>query len=51
MRQLDRRCGPLLPANRAAIEALELVKLETLAEELLDFSGAADLLRWLDLQG
>jgi predicted transposase YdaD len=50
LRQLDRRCGPLLPATRAAIEALELVKLETLAEELLDFTGAADLLRWLELQ-
>jgi predicted transposase YdaD len=51
LRQLDRRCGPLLPATRAAIEALNLVWLETLAEELLDFSGTADLLRWLDLQG
>jgi predicted transposase YdaD len=50
LRQLDRRCGPLLPATRAAIEALELPQLETLAEELLDFSGAADLLRWLELQ-
>lgn len=51
LRLLERRCGPLLPATRAAIEALELVQLETLAEELLDFSGAADLLRWLELQG
>jgi hypothetical protein len=29
---------------------LELAQLETLAEELLDFSGAAALLRWLELQ-
>ncbi len=50
LRLLERRCGPLLPATRAAIEALELAQLETLAEELLDFSGAADLLRWLELQ-
>lgn len=50
LRQLDRRCGPLLPATRAAIKALELSQLESLAEELLDFSGAADLLRWLELQ-
>jgi predicted transposase YdaD len=50
LRQLERRCGPLLPATRVAIEALELAQLETLAEELLDFSGAADLLRWLELQ-
>lgn len=50
LRQLDRRCGPLLPATRAAIEALELPQLESLAEELLDFTGAADLLRWLELQ-
>ena len=54
LRQLDRRCGPLLPATRAAtraaIEALELPQLESLAEELLDFGGAADLLRWLELQ-
>jgi predicted transposase YdaD len=51
LRLLERRCGPLLPATRAAIEALELPQLETLAEELLDFSGTADLLRWLELQG
>jgi predicted transposase YdaD len=50
LRLLERRCGPLLPATRAAIEALELPQLESLAEELLDFSGAADLLRWLELQ-
>jgi hypothetical protein len=31
-------------------ELLELVQLETLAEELLDFSGTADPLRWLELQ-
>ena len=37
-------------AYTAAIEALELPQLESLAEELLDFSGAADLLRWLELQ-
>jgi len=51
LRQLDRRCGPLLPATRAAIEAQELLQLESLAEELLDFGGTADLLHWLELQG
>ena len=51
LRLLERRCGPLLPATRAAIEALELPQLESLAEELLEFGGTADLLRWLELQG
>jgi hypothetical protein len=48
LRLLRRRCGELAPATTARIEALELDQLEALADSLLDFSGAADLERWLD---
>ena len=48
LRQLLRRCGELPPATTARIEALSLDRLEELADSLLDFSGAADLQRWLD---
>ena len=48
MRQLNRRCGPLSDASIARIQALPLQQLETLAEALLDFSGASDLEAWLN---
>jgi len=48
MRQLNRRCGPLSDATTARIQALPLKQLETLAEALLDFSGASDLEAWLN---
>ncbi len=47
LRQLNRRCGPLSAATTAQIEALPLEQLESLADALLDFSGAADLQAWL----
>ena len=48
LRQLNRRCGPLSDATTARIQALPLQQLETLAEALLDFSGASDLEAWLN---
>ncbi len=50
LRQLNRRCGDLMPAVRSRVEALSLLKLEQLSEDLLDFSGVADLEIWLDRQ-
>ena len=47
LRQLNRRCGPLGADTTARIQALALEQLETLAEDLLDFSGPADLAAWL----
>ena len=47
MRLLNRRCGPLSDATTARIQALPLEQLETLADALLDFAGAADLEAWL----
>ena len=47
IRQLNRRCGPLSDATTARIQSLPLEQLETLADALLDFAGAADLEAWL----
>jgi predicted transposase YdaD len=50
-RLLNRRCGPLSEATTSRIQALPLEQLEALTEALLDFSGPADLTRWLALHG
>jgi predicted transposase YdaD len=47
LRQLTRRVGILSPMLQAQVEALPLAQLEALGEALLDFSGQADLERWL----
>ncbi|MBJ7901502.1 MAG: DUF2887 domain-containing protein [Cyanobacteria bacterium RI_101] len=47
LRQLTRKCGQLTSAQVAQVEGLELEALERLGEDLLDFSGAADLVAWL----
>jgi hypothetical protein len=44
---LNRRCGPLTEATTARIQALQIDKLEALADALLDFQGPADLAAWL----
>jgi hypothetical protein len=51
LRQLQRRFGPLPPAQQAQIQALPLAQLEALAEALLDFQGPADLAAWLRGEG
>ena len=48
LRQLNRRCGELMPAVRSRLEALSLPQLEQLGEDLLDFDGLGDLQSWLD---
>ena len=47
LRLLNRRCGPLIDATTAQIQALPVEKLEALADALLDFQGQADLAAWL----
>ena len=47
LRLLERRCGPLQPAQRATISALPLERLEALVDVVLDFQGTNDLLQWL----
>ena len=51
LRQLARRCGPLSEATTARIQSLPLEQLEALAEALLDFQGADDLMTWLSSNG
>jgi len=47
LRLLQRRCGALTTEQQARLRALPLVRLEALAEALLDFQGPADLEAWL----
>ena len=47
LRLLTRRCGPLNEATTAQIQALQIDKLEALADALLDFQGPDDLATWL----
>jgi len=47
LRQLNLRCGPLSEVTTSRIQAMPLEQLEALTEALLDFSGPADLTRWL----
>jgi Domain of unknown function (DUF4351) len=48
MRLLNRRIGTVEPELQERIRHLPLNQLEDLAEALLDFSNAADLVTWLD---
>ena len=47
LRQLSRRLGPLPVSQMGRIWKLELIKIEALAEALLEFTSRADLARWL----
>ncbi|MEB3361774.1 MAG: DUF4351 domain-containing protein, partial [Synechococcaceae cyanobacterium] len=47
LRLLNRRCGPLTDATTAQIQALQIDKLEALADALFDFQDPADLSAWL----
>ena len=47
IRQLARRFGNLDQASRETLAAMPLLRLEQLAEDLLDFSGPGDLQAWL----
>ena len=48
LRLLTKRFDMLTPATESKIRSLSLDKLEKLGEALLDFSGASDLLAWLE---
>jgi predicted transposase YdaD len=47
MRLLIRRLGSLDQASQETLAAMPLLRLEQLAEDLLDFSGPGDLQAWL----
>jgi len=47
MRLLPRRIGTISPQLQERITELSLTQLEDLAEALLDFSNAEDLVHWL----
>jgi predicted transposase/invertase (TIGR01784 family) len=47
LRLLNRRVGTLPETVQAQVEALPLERMETLALDLLDFTGLADLENWL----
>jgi predicted transposase/invertase (TIGR01784 family) len=51
LRQLTRRVGILPSEIRSQVESLNLEKLESLGEALLDFSSGADLVEWLRVLG
>ncbi|WP_009631940.1 Rpn family recombination-promoting nuclease/putative transposase [Synechocystis sp. PCC 7509] len=48
LKQLTRKLGSLSPQLTATVSNLTLERLEALAEDLLDFTSAADLDSWLD---
>jgi hypothetical protein len=48
LRQLTRRIGNVTPAMQAQVQALSLNQLESLGEELLDFSEPSDLTTWIN---
>ena len=47
LRQLVRRCGMIGPELQAQLETLDVERLESLAEDLLDFTSVTDLEVWL----
>ncbi len=49
LKLLTRRVGAVPESLRTQIEALPIAEIESLGEALLDFSGVADLERWLTL--
>ncbi len=50
LRILQKRVGSLDPSHVKQIEKLSVAELETLGEDLLDFSSVIDLDRWLQRQ-
>ncbi|WP_310418964.1 Rpn family recombination-promoting nuclease/putative transposase [Chamaesiphon sp. OTE_8_metabat_110] len=49
LRQLARKFGTISPEIQAQVNSLTLDRVESLAEDLLDFTQMADLINWLDL--
>ena len=48
LKQLTRKLGTITPEVRAQVNSLNIERLESLGEDLLDFSQMSDLLAWLD---
>jgi hypothetical protein len=47
LRQLNRKLGVITPEIRSRVNSLDIDKLESLGEDLLDFTSMADLEAWL----
>jgi Domain of unknown function (DUF4351) len=47
LRQLTRKLGVITPEIRSRVNSLDIDKLESLGEDLLDFTSMADLEAWL----
>jgi predicted transposase/invertase (TIGR01784 family) len=48
LKQLNRKLGNINPEIRSQVNSLTIDKLESLGEDLLDFTQMSDLLAWLD---
>ena len=48
LKQLTRKLGTISPEVRSSIHSLNIDLLESLGEDLLDFTQMSDLLAWLD---
>ncbi|WP_309744415.1 Rpn family recombination-promoting nuclease/putative transposase [Chamaesiphon sp. OTE_20_metabat_361] len=49
LKLLSRKLGTISPEIQAQVNSLTLDRVESLAEDLLDFTQMADLINWLDL--
>jgi Domain of unknown function (DUF4351) len=47
LRQLDRKLGNVSPQFQSRVSALDIDRLESLGEALLDFNSMSDLESWL----
>jgi predicted transposase/invertase (TIGR01784 family) len=49
LKQLTRKLGTIKPEIRAQVNSLNIERIESLGEDLLDFTQMSDLLAWLDV--
>jgi predicted transposase/invertase (TIGR01784 family) len=49
LKQLTRKLGTIKPEIRARVNSLKVERIESLGEDLLDFTQMSDLLNWLDV--
>jgi predicted transposase YdaD len=49
LKQLTRKLGSISPEVRSRVNSLTIDRLESLGEDLLDFTQISDLLAWLDI--
>jgi predicted transposase YdaD len=48
LKQLTRKLGNITPEIRSRVNSLNIDRLESLGESLLDFGQMSDLMTWLD---